>query len=231
MMGLKSQLTDLVISLKDFDVEQLADINRSGVWPLPVKVLAWLLVLAAVLVAGWLLLVSGSIAQLDRAQQLEAQLSLEQEQKRQQAEGLERHQLRHIQLQQDFEALLMQLPSDTEIPGLIEDMTQAGLSNGLVIGSIDLGAEVRHEFHVEKPVHLVLEGSYHQLSAFVRDIASLPRIVTLHDFTISLPAIAQGQAGAAGQLSMKIHAKTYRYDGHEGAAGFQAHREPLGSSR
>jgi type IV pilus assembly protein PilO len=97
------------------------------------------------------------------------------------------------------------LPSDTEVPGLLEDITNKGLLNGLEIASIDLQAEQAKEFYVELPIAIIAKGSYHDLGAFISAMAGLPRIVTLHDFTIS--------AGGAStnQLNMSIIAKTYRY--------------------
>jgi type IV pilus assembly protein PilO len=104
---------------------------------------------------------------------------------------------------------LLQLPSDTEIPGLIEDITLVGLKNGLNFTSIDLRPEVQFEFYIEKPIQIVVSGSYHELGAFVSDVADLSRIVTLHDFTI-LPEGGSDVAG--GMLRMNILAKTYRYN-------------------
>ena len=83
-----------------------------------------------------------------------------------------------------FETILRQLPSDTEIPGLIEDITLVGLKNGLNFTSIDLRPEQKYEFYIEKPIQIVVSGTYHELGAFVSDVADLTRIVTLHDFTI-----------------------------------------------
>jgi type IV pilus assembly protein PilO len=115
-------------------------------------------------------------------------------------------------MEESFEAILRQLPSDTEIPGLIEDITLVGLKNGLSFSSIDLQPEELHEFYIEKPIRIVVTGGYHELGAFVSDVADLSRIVTLHDFTIS----PEGRANKPGDvpgglLRMTILAKTYRY--------------------
>lgn len=48
---------------------------------------------------------------------------------------------------------------------------------------------------------------YHDLATFVSGVASLPRIVTLHDFEL-----APVSAGNSSRLSMQIMAKTYRYN-------------------
>ena len=216
-MALKDEILALAGGLRDFDLAQLADINSAGSWPLAVKLLVWLLVLAAVLLAGSQTLVSNRMSELERAQALEAQLRSDHEQKRIEADGLEAYQLQQQQLELTFETLLRQLPSDTEIPGLIEDMTLAGLNNGLVIENIDLAPEVKREFHVEKPVQIIVAGGYHQLGAFVSDLAALPRIVTLHDFTIETIG---GQGSTTEKLRMEVLAKTYRYDARESGRAF-----------
>jgi type IV pilus assembly protein PilO len=115
-----------------------------------------------------------------------------------------------VEMEESFGALISQLPSDTEVPGLLEDITNKGLLNGLSISSIDLQPEISREFYVELPIAIVATGSYHDLGAFVSGMAGLPRIVTLHDFTIR----ANGDNSAA--LSMNITAKTYRYKDGEG---------------
>ena len=110
-----------------------------------------------------------------------------------------------VEMEESFGALISQLPSDTEVPGLLEDITNKGLLNGLEISSIDLQPEVAREFYVELPIAISARGSYHDLGAFISGMAGLPRIVTLHDFTIR----ADKDGGSA--LGMSITAKTYRY--------------------
>ena len=115
------------------------------------------------------------------------------------------------EMRESFGALVAQLPSETEVPGLLEDITNKGLLNGLDIASIDLKSEISKEFYMELPIAIEASGSYHDLGAFISGMAGLPRIVTLHDFTIELP-----KEGDATKLQMSIVAKTYRYrDGTE----------------
>ena len=118
-------------------------------------------------------------------------------------------------MEESFEAILRQLPSDTEIPGLIEDITLVGLKNGLTFTSIDLQAESKHEFYIEKPIAIVVSGGYHGLGAFVSDVADLSRIVTLHSFNIK-PQRRQGNDNPGSHLTMEILAKTYRYNDERG---------------
>ena len=100
---------------------------------------------------------------------------------------------------------MSQLPSDTEVPGLLEDISSKGELNGLSIEAISLLEEVLEEFYVELPIAISATGSYHDLGAFVSGMAGLPRIVTLHDFEIEM------QDNDSTGLRMDIMAKTYRY--------------------
>ena len=65
--------------------------------------------------------------------------------------------------------------------------------------------ETAKEFYVELPIAISASGSYHDLGAFISGMAGLPRIVTLHDFNISV------KGSNANDLKMSIIAKTYRY--------------------
>ena len=122
------------------------------------------------------------------------------------------YRIQQKEMEETFESILRQLPSDTEIPGLIEDITLVGLENGLEFTSIDLQPEVVHEFYIEKPIQIVVSGGYHSLGSFVSDVSDLSRIVTLHDFTISPKGRLTGGDVSGSHLNMVILAKTYRYN-------------------
>ncbi|RMS17183.1 Type 4 fimbrial bioproteinsis protein PilO [Pseudomonas coronafaciens pv. garcae] len=99
------------------------------------------------------------------------------------------------------------MPSDTEVPGLLEDITRTGLGSGLEFEEIKLLPEAVQQFYIELPIQITVVGGYHDLATFVSGVASLPRIVTLHDFEIK-PVDPK----VPGKLRMSILAKTYRYN-------------------
>jgi type IV pilus assembly protein PilO len=195
---------DTLSSLRDFDVNDL-DMDNVGSWPIAVKLLIWAALLAAVLTAGYYYHIEGLQLQLKSVAEQEETLKKDFEKKAFQAANLDAYRQQMVEMEESFGALVSQLPSDTEVPGLLEDITNKGLLNGLEIASIDLQAEQAKEFYVELPIAIVAKGSYHDLGAFISAMAGLPRIVTLHDFTIS----AGGDN--TNQLNMSIIAKTYRY--------------------
>tara|TARA_B110000305_G_scaffold67515_1_gene75736 strand:+ start:2441 stop:3076 length:636 start_codon:yes stop_codon:yes gene_type:complete len=205
-------MEELRESLQGFDLDQLNDINNVGSWPFAVKVIVWVICFAGALGLGYFLHVTDLQKELGVVTASEAVLKEDYEEKFFQAAHLEDYRLQQKEMEESFEAILRQLPSDTEIPGLIEDITLVGLKNGLVFTSIDLQPETKHEFYIEKPIAIIVSGSYHGLGAFVSDVADLSRIVTLHDFTIK-PASRLSSSDLPGSnLTMSILARTYRYN-------------------
>jgi len=200
---------DTMRSLREFDINDL-DFDNVGSWPLPIRVFIFVVVLMAVLAAGYYYHIEAMQQQLAKEEQQEEKLKKEFEKKAFQAANLDAYRKQLAEMEETFGALVSQLPSDTEVPGLLEDITNKGLLNGLSIATIDLKPEQAREFYVELPIAIVASGSYHDLGAFVSGLAALPRIVTLHDFNISLPS-----NGDANRLNMSITAKTYRYRDEE----------------
>lgn len=197
---------DVLRDLREIDFNELS-LDNIGSWPMPVKVMAWVLVFVLLVVAGYFYNISDLRDQLAQVERKETDLKKEFEEKAFKAANLEALRKQMGEMEQSFGALVSQLPTDTEVPGLLEDITNKGVESGLEIKSIKLQPEQSKEFYIELPINIEVTGTYHDFGTFVSGIASLPRIVTLHDFKISSDPKGQGV------LSMSISAKTYRYKG------------------
>jgi type IV pilus assembly protein PilO len=197
-------LEDTMRSMREFDLSDL-DLDSVGSWPTPIKVLIWAALLIAVLVGGYYWHVKDLQLELTTEESKEVELKKDFEKKAFQAANLEAYRQQLAEMEESFGALVSQLPSDTEVPGLLEDITNKGLLNGLQIAAIALQKESAKEFYVELPISINASGSYHDLGAFISGMAGLPRIVTLHDFQI------KAKEKNSSNLEMKILAKTYRY--------------------
>ncbi len=201
-------IRDTLQELQDFDFADM-DLENIGSWPMAIKVIVWVIVFVAVLVLGYVYHISGLQDELTVEQQNEVTLRQEFGDKAYKAANLDAYRKQMQEMEESFGALVSQLPSDTEVPGLLEDITIKGLESGLEIETINLGAEKSEEFYIELPIEILVRGGYHDLGGFVSGIAGLPRIVTLHNFEID-----QEEEGSS--LTMKIMAKTYRYKDLEG---------------
>ncbi|HXL96850.1 MAG TPA: type 4a pilus biogenesis protein PilO [Steroidobacteraceae bacterium] len=125
-------------------------------------------------------------------------------------------------IEKSFGALLRQLPSKTEVPNLLVDISQTGLAAALEEKLFQPGQEVKKDFYAELPIHIQLTGSYHEFGAFVSGIAALPRIVTLHD--IQITPVSKEKSAAYDQLQLDLTAKTYRYLDDDEVAAAEAEK-------
>ncbi|OQR37646.1 pilus assembly protein PilP [Pseudomonas sp. Bc-h] len=193
-------------SLRKIDINDL-DVNNLGSWPAAVKAIAGALLMVLVLAGGYFFYIQDMQTQLDQARNDEATLKEQFSNKAFQAANLNAYKTQMVEMENTFGALLRQLPGDTEVPGLLEDITRTGLGSGLEFEEIKLLPESAQQFYIELPIQITVTGAYHDLATFVSGVASLPRIVTLHDFEIK-PVDAK----SPGKLRMSILAKTYRYN-------------------
>ena len=208
-MSLADTLTSWRDAISEVELDQI-DWENPGSWPSILKVFILILVFIVCLGLGYGLVIKAQSEQYDGVQKREQQLRKEFEEKAFEAANLDVLRGQMEEMQVTFGALVSQLPSDTEVPGLLEDITAIGMSNGLEFQSIELQPELAQEIYIELPIDIIATGTYHDIGAFVSGISGLPRIVTLHNFEI-LPI-----AKRPGVMEMKILAKTYRYkDGEE----------------
>ncbi len=191
-------------------LEELRDLDPRdpGRWPLPAlvgAVCATFLVLSLLLI--YLFVWSSVRPELQAKEAQERTLRQEFQQKHAQAANLNIYKQQLKDLQRSFGALLRQLPGRTEVPNLLVDISQTALAAGLQQKLFQPEAEQDKDFYAELPIKMELTGSYHQFGQFVSGIASLPRIVTLHDIQIK-PA---SDKGGYDDLTLTVTAKTYRY--------------------
>lgn len=201
-------LQDVIDQLNDFDINDI-DWSRMGVWPIAARVAFCAALVVLILAGGYFLFVKELQAQHERVVSEEQTLKQTFRSRAFQAANLDAYREQMAEMEKSFGALVAQLPSDTEVPGLLEDIDEKGAESGLVIKSIDLKPEVTAEFYVELPISIHVTGTYHDMGAFVSGVAGMPRIVTLHDYDI------KASEEDEGLLDMTILAKTYRYKSQE----------------
>lgn len=190
-------------AFKGFDINNL-DFATAGSWPVGAKLVSYLIVFAAIVAAGMHFYVSDKSQQLERVRIKETELKIDYERKSDDVANLDALRKQMADVQGRFAEMLRQLPTQNEVPGLLDDITRIGRESGLDIELIELQEEKKSQFYIELPIKITVGGTYHQMGQFVSGVAAIRRIVTLHDYKI-IPA-------ENGRLQMNISARTYRYD-------------------
>ena len=213
----------------NFNLDDLRniDFNDYGKWPLPIKVVAIALLCIALAGAGFWFDTRVQMDSLDVARSKEGELKEVFKSKQHQAANLVAYRNQMEEMKRSFGTMLRQLPSKTEVDDLLQDVSQTGLKNGLDIDLFKPENEIPAEFYAELPITIKVTGSFHEFGKFVSDVAALPRIVTLHDFSIFPQQKTKKDSENQGNLLvMEATAKTYRYlDDEEIAANEKAKEE------
>jgi type IV pilus assembly protein PilO len=203
------------------------DFQNSGNWPQGVKMTFCVLLFGVICLAGWYFQIRGQQEDLEGKERQEQTLRADFSKKQSKAVNLEALRQQLEEMKDMLRQMLRQLPSKTEMPELLVDISQTALSSGIENDLFQPGAEQIKEFYAEKPITLRMVGSYHQFGAFISGVASLPRVVilTMHDVSLRpQPGPAGAAAGAkpaltsGGTLALEGTVKTYRYVDDDEAA-------------
>jgi len=198
--------------MKFLDDLRNLDRHNVGGWPNAIKMFFTGLVFVVVMFFGWYLHVSDQQDELANAESQEESLKTEFTQKQAKSANLEALEQQLSDMQVMLRTLLRQLPSKTEMPELLIDISQTALAAGIENELFQPGAETPKDFYAEKPITLRMVGTYHQFGTFISGVASLPRVVilTLHDVSLS-PKNADKKGAGSGLLVLQGTVKTYRY--------------------
>ena len=178
------------------------DPKDAGNWPIQVQLASLVLLLILVVGLGYYYVWGSQMEELDAGRATEEQLKTDFLDKKKRAINLAEYKQQLVEIQQSFGALLKQLPNKSEMETLLTEINQAGVSRGLLFELFKPGVEVKTSEFAEMPISIRVTGAYHDLSAFVSDVAQLSRIVTLGDVKLINPKDPS--------LTMEATVKTYR---------------------
>ena len=182
------------------------DQNNIGSWPNWAYAGAVVIVSALIIGLGTWYLVMPKTEELEKVTAQEQTLRDEFERKQKKVANLDAYKQQLAEMQETFGALLRQLPSQTEVPKLLNDISQTRLASGLEEELFKPRPEIKKDFYAVLPNDLVVTGTYHELGEFVSGVAALPRIVTLDN--VSITPVGKDNSG---ELRMSVIANTYRY--------------------
>lgn len=202
-------MNDTLEQIKNFDPNNI-DFEKIGVWPVPAKIFVLVVLMIIIFALTYYVKISDLNVELEGVKAKELTLRKSYETKSFEAANLDAYRAQMDEMDKTFKSLLNRLPSDTQVPGLLDDIGARGRESGLTINATTMETEKAAEFYIEVPFKINVDGGYHDMGGFISGIAAMPRIVTLHDY-----AITRKKEKETALLNMQISAKTYKYKAQE----------------
>lgn len=190
---------ELVAEIRNLDFRDI------GSWSAAVRMTVIALCCALLGFLGYWFVIKTELATLTEVRAREPELLRAFEQKQQQVANIDAYKQQLETMRIAFSTMLRQLPSETEVANLLQDISNTRVSVGLEEELFKPENERPKEFYAEAPIRIRVLGDYHQFGEFASGIAALPRIVTLNEISIR-PAGGEGDV-----LVMDAIAMTYRY--------------------
>lgn len=187
-----------------FEELKSIDINDIASWTRRVKLFMAGVLAIGIIALGYHFIIKDQRAELVTVESKEPGLKDTFLEKKALAINLDAYKQQMIEAEETFGVLLKQLPNESEIPDLLIDMTQVGLSRGLQFEQIKPGNTIAQDFYAEKLVNIKVNGEYYQIASFISDIAALPRIINVDNFSLT-------RVGDTQNLKLEAVTKTYHY--------------------
>jgi len=196
---------DVATALRNFG-DQFRGLNPNdpSMWPAVPRYALCLAVTALVLAGLWFVWLTNSNDELEAERAKEVTLRTDYQKKVAQAANLDLLKKQREQVQQYVILLEKQLPSKAEMDALLSDINQAGLGRSLQFELFRPGQVSVKDYYAELPIAVRVTGRYHDMGAFAADVASLSRIVTLNNVTVT-------PQKDKDVLTIDATARTYRY--------------------
>jgi len=190
--------------LKNLDIQNLYLLNPAA------KFVLAALAVAGVLAVGYGIVFRDQLETLSTQEAKEAELKETYTKKSIEAVNLHNLQEELASIRSAFDVLLKQLPTDAEIPNLIQELHQAGSTNGLRLDSV-APLQPENDGPIQKlPYQISITGKYSQISQFTRDVGDLSRIITLDSLKLVNAGEDKEGKGNKGELTLSAIATTYK---------------------
>ncbi|MBR6877209.1 MAG: type 4a pilus biogenesis protein PilO [Neisseriaceae bacterium] len=183
------------------------DINKLYLQSKGVQLVIAAVLAVLILVLGYFILFQSQIEEYQAAQEKEDSLKSEYTSKAQMAASLENLKQELTLIEESTNVLLKQLPTDAQIPSLIQEMHQAAAKNGLTMNNVTPQAVVKDEQIQRLPFAISVTGTHEQIINFARDMGRMSRIVTLSDLSLKN---VDAKSATGSKLTFDALANTYK---------------------
>ena len=187
-------------------------LNQINKAPLPQKLAAVGILVAAVTAANWFLLIDPMRDEIAQKQQQQRKLEDDLIQKQSIANNLAQFKHEKEILERKLAQALTELPNEANMAELISSLSEVGNKSGLTIDSIEPQGESRQGFYASIPIAMSVTGNYHEIGVFLDSVSKLARIVNVTNIKMSNPtSVSEKQVVQASYV-----ATTFRFLPQEG---------------
>ncbi|WP_314342208.1 type 4a pilus biogenesis protein PilO [Simonsiella muelleri] len=168
------------MSSQNFDIQKLHLSSK------PVQMLAAIILAVLIVVAAYFASFQSQMETLQTAEDTETELKGKYEKLAVKVANLENLRAELVLIEDSISTLIKQLPTDAEIPNLIQELHQAAASNNLTLNHLIPRKALSEDANIQRlPFSVSVTGSYEQLANFARDVGHVSRIVTLSSINIA----------------------------------------------
>jgi len=209
------------VNLFEIDFRSLEP-ESIGSWPPILKWILLLIIFISTLLIGYLYDIKDLVSTYQTDIENINTLKDRYEDSHNKAANLDAYTEQMKQIQLTFDTLKKQLPKkigDTsDDAALLEEISQQSDLSNLDFRYMKPGTPAEKGFYIEYPIELSFSGTYHNIAKFISNISSMPRIITLHNFSLrsenTPPNTANSEEntenkGRSKNLEMNLQAKTY----------------------
>lgn len=198
-------------AIKKLEQDDL-DLTNAGQWPSSIKILSLLLLISSVIFFSHWLLINHYQEALTSGKEEQQRLLGSYQSRSFQAANLIAYQQQMQLMEETFTSLLAFLPSENEVPHLLDNIQQQATQQRLEILVVNLKKPEVQNFYTQLPFQIKVRGDFHRLASFMAGISSFDRIVTLHNFSLTPDKIDPNNLTLDQFLTLEIEAQTYRYN-------------------
>lgn len=185
-------------------------LDRVGQWPIRIRITMLLSFSVIIVFLGYIVFIQKQCIEYQQLKSQEAILKADFEKKHDQGTNLVKYRQQIKTMNDHFALVLKQLPERNELPALLNELSNIGISSGLVFKLFVPQPEKMQNFYVELPIKISLSGNYFNCAAFLSRVAAMKRIVTVHELSMEEKPSRNYQTGMGTKLEMNLLVKIYR---------------------
>tara|TARA_R110000868_G_scaffold380784_1_gene646894 strand:+ start:69128 stop:69745 length:618 start_codon:yes stop_codon:yes gene_type:complete len=129
--------------------------------------------------------ISGQSVDLKVEKKKEISLKSELTKDYQMTANLSEYESRYLTVQNELHAFVDKLPDQTEVPNLIETLNQTAKKLTVDVVTLKVGKVVSRDFYKMQPLELNVQGTYHNLAAFISALENMPALMSVVRFDLT----------------------------------------------